>query len=77
MTPPAKSKAEEQRDAMRKTAKRSLKEKERTMLERAAVTARLRDNRLAREAAEKAHGKDASGESKRPLRLPKVHRPQT
>ena len=29
------------------------------------------------QAAEKEHGKDASGKNKRPLRLPKVHRPQT
>lgn len=74
----SKSKAEQERNAMRKKAKRSLNEKERALQERAEHTARLRAIRLAREAAaEKEHGKDASGKNKRPLRLPKVHRPQT
>ena len=77
MLPTAKSKAEEQREAMRKMAKRSLKEKERAQQKRADQTARLRAARLGHEVAEDTHGKDVSGGNNKTLRLPKVHRSQT
>lgn len=77
MLPTARSKAEEQRNALRKRDKRSLKEKKRALQESTENRAQLLARRLAHDAAAKAPGKDATDKSKPPLRLPKVHRPPT
>ncbi len=82
MLRPRRSAVEDRRIAMQKRVKRSLKEKDKALQKRAAHTAQLRAVRLAREAADKdaAMNEDSEatpGKRKKPLCMPKVHRPQT
>ena len=69
------SRAEEQFAATQKKDMQALKEKDKAQQEMAERMARLRDLRLAKEAAAKeADAEKAAAKNKKPSRLPQAHR---
>ncbi len=74
MVESVKSRAEEKFAAIQKKDQKALKEKEAALQERAEHVARLRDLRLAKEAADKETAEKAAAKKKKPSRLPKAHR---
>ena len=68
-----KSRAEQHFASTQKKDDKVLKQKEKTQRERDERMARLRDLRLAKEAAEQASGEQPESQEEASARLPKVH----